>query len=119
MGLDNSPDPLALGLLQAFRGQAEPRAIPPYAANPLFELVVGFHSPKLINNSLAVQQTGRLVACFWSDATRPPSPLFGGGDRVNLNPPRPRMSACWQPTGTDSGPNTFTEISSGGRRRCA
>src|SRR3954462_3293551 len=72
MGVDDGPDPLALGLLQTLRCEAEPGGDLPLAANPLSELVVGFHSPRLTISSLAVQQTGRLMACSWSDATRTP-----------------------------------------------
>src|SRR5262249_59120012 len=73
MGFDDGPDPLALGLLQAFGGEAEPGGDLPFAANPPTGLVVGFHSSRLTMSPVAVQQTGRLMACIWSNATRTPS----------------------------------------------
>jgi hypothetical protein len=72
MGVDDSPDPLALGLFQAFGGEAEPGGDLLFAANPLVQLVVGFHPSRLTISPVAVQQTGRLMACFRSNATRTP-----------------------------------------------
>ena len=66
MGFDDGPDPLALGFFQAFRGEAEPGGDLLFAANPLSELVVGFHPSRLTISPVAVQQTGRLMACSWS-----------------------------------------------------
>ena len=80
MGFDDGPDPLTLGLFQAFGGEAEPGGDLLFAANPLFELVVGFHSSRLTISPVAVQQTGRLMACFWSDATRTPITGLSSGD---------------------------------------
>src|SRR4051812_6221971 len=74
MGFDDGPDPLALGLFQAFGGEAEPGGDLLFAANPLVELVVGFHASRLTSSPVAVQQTGRLRACSWSNATRTPYP---------------------------------------------
>src|SRR3954471_16802549 len=73
MGFDDGPDSLALGLFQALRGEAEACGDLPLAANPLLELVVGFHSSRLSMSPVAVQQTGRLMACIWSNAPRTPS----------------------------------------------
>src|SRR5689334_16972188 len=73
MGFDDGPDALALGLVQALRGEAEACGNLLLAANPLLELVVGFHSSRLTMRPVAVQETGRLMAAFCSDATRPPS----------------------------------------------
>jgi hypothetical protein len=73
MGFDDSPDPLALGRFQAFGGEAEPGGDLLFAANPPVQLVVGFHPPRLTISPVAVQKTGRLMACFRSDATRTPS----------------------------------------------
>ena len=66
MGFDDGPDPLPLGGFQAFRCEAEPGGELPFAANPLFELVVGSHFPRLTISLVAVQQTGRLMACSCS-----------------------------------------------------
>ena len=66
MGFDDGPDPLALGVFQALRGETEPGGDLLIAANPIFEFVVGFHSSRLTISPLAVQQTGRLRACSWS-----------------------------------------------------
>ena len=72
MGFDDGPDSLALGVVQALRGEAEACGNLLLAANPLLELVVGFHSSRLTMSPVAVQQTGRLMACIWSNATRTP-----------------------------------------------
>ena len=77
MGFDDGPDPLALDLLQAFGGLSKPGSDPPFAANPLFELVVGFHSAWLAMSPVAVQSTGRLMATLSSDATRTPETAAG------------------------------------------
>src|SRR5262249_3687541 len=60
MGFDDGSDPLALGVFQALGGEAEPGGDLLFAANPLVELVVGFHSSRLTVSPVAVQQTGRL-----------------------------------------------------------
>ena len=73
MGFDDGPGPLALGLLQAFGGEAEPGGDLLFAANSLTERVVGFHSTRLTISPVAVQQTGQLMACSWSNATRTPN----------------------------------------------
>src|SRR5690349_16765707 len=50
------------------RGEAEACGNLLLAANPLLELVVGFHPSRLTVSPVAVQQTGRLMATFCSDA---------------------------------------------------
>src|SRR3954449_8729810 len=72
MGFDDGPDPLLLGFFETFRGEAQPGGQPLLASNPLAELVVGFHPSTLIPVPAAVQKTGRLMAGFCADATRPP-----------------------------------------------
>ena len=74
MGFDDGPDSLVLGVVQALRGEAEACGNLLLAANPLLEPVVGFHRSKLTMSPVAVQQTGRLMAAFCADATRPPEP---------------------------------------------
>src|SRR3954462_10473810 len=73
MGFDDGPDPLLLGFFEPFRGEAQRGGQPLLALNPLAELVVGFHPSTLIPVPAAVQQTGRLMAGFCADATRPPA----------------------------------------------
>lgn len=72
MGFDDGPDPLPLGFFEPFRGEAEPGGQPLFALNPLAELVVGFHPSRLSTVPAAVQQTGRLMPGFWSDAPHAP-----------------------------------------------
>src|SRR3954469_5906984 len=72
MGFDDGPDPLPLGFFEPFRGEAQPGGQPLFAPNPLAELVVGFHPSRLSTVPAAVQQTGRLMPGFWSDAPRAP-----------------------------------------------
>ena len=62
MGFDDGPDPLALGVFQAFRGEAEPGGDLLFAANPLLELVVGFHSSRLTISPVAARVAGD-IAC--------------------------------------------------------
>src|SRR4051812_9764631 len=88
MGLDDGPDPLALGLFQTFGGEAEPGCDLLFAANPLIQLVVGFHPSRLTISPVAVQQTGQLTACSWSNATRTPdlpSAPVASGPRAPLS----------------------------------
>src|SRR5262245_28411344 len=80
MGFDDGPDPLALGLFEAFRGEAGPGGDLLLAADLLFELVAGFHSSKLRIGLEAVQQTGRLMPVSCSDATWTPRPTVGHPD---------------------------------------
>ena len=75
MGFNHGSDPLPLGLLEPFRGQAEAGRKLPFALNPLVEGVVGLHPFRIGTTLSAVQQTGRLMAGFWSDA--PHAPVFG------------------------------------------
>ena len=56
MGFDDGPDPLALGIFQTFGGEAEPGGNLTFAANPLFELVVGFHPSKATHRVAGGQQ---------------------------------------------------------------
>src|SRR3954471_8041777 len=72
MGFDDGPDPLPLGFFEPFRREAEPGGQPLFALNPLAELVVGFHPSRLSTVPTAVQQTGRLMPGFWSDAPHAP-----------------------------------------------
>jgi hypothetical protein len=76
MGSDDGPGPLLLGRFQSFGGQAEPDGKPLFATNPFFQRVVGFHPSRLRIDPLAVQQTGRHKAGFWSNATRAPFVLL-------------------------------------------
>src|SRR4051794_10672947 len=50
MGFGDGPDPLALGVFQAFRGGAEPGGNPLFAMDPFFQLVVGFHPSRLTSS---------------------------------------------------------------------
>src|SRR3954468_13572454 len=72
MGFDDGPDPLPLDFFEPLRGEAEPGGQPLFALNPLAELVVGFHPSRLSTVPAAVQQTGRLLPGFWSDAPHAP-----------------------------------------------
>src|SRR5262245_35309797 len=72
MGFDDRPDPLPLGLFEPFRGQAEAGSKPPFTLNPLVEGVVGLQPFRIGTTLSAVQQTGRLMAGFWSDAPYAP-----------------------------------------------
>src|SRR5262245_61162966 len=93
MGFDDGPDPLAPGLLQAFGGEAEPGGDLPFAANPPTGLVVGFHSSRRTMSPVAVQQTGRLMACIWSKATRTPSGTDSDSHRVTVCRTNPDAAA--------------------------
>src|SRR5262249_34410204 len=90
MGFDEGPDSLALGVVQVLRGEAEACGNLLLAANPLLELVVGFHSSTPTMSPVAVQQTGRLMAASCSDATRLPDSVGSGPVR------RPRLG--WRPS---------------------
>src|SRR5262245_38820018 len=98
MGFDDDPDSLALGVVQASRGEAEACGNLLLAANPLLGLVVGFHSSRLTMSLVAVQQTGRLMACIWSNATRTPCTRTSPCDhRKFAFPPFFEMSALSLP----------------------
>ena len=66
VGLDDGPDPLALGFCQALRGKADPSGQLLFAANLHFELVMGFHPSGLTISPLAVRQPGRLSVVLCS-----------------------------------------------------
>jgi hypothetical protein len=68
MCLYDGPDPLLLGFVEPFRGEAQPGDQPLFALNPFLELGVGFHPSGLSIGPVAVQQTGRIMAGFCSDA---------------------------------------------------
>src|SRR5512135_1436844 len=76
MGFDHGPDPLPLGLFEPFRSQAEAGSKRPFALNPLVEGVVGLHPFRIGTTLSAVQQTGQLMAGFWSDAPHAPWVVF-------------------------------------------
>src|SRR3954452_3784720 len=84
VGFDDGPDPLAPGFFQAFRGEAEAGGELLLAPDLLIELIVGFRPCRLCIRPAAVQQTGQLMAGFWSNASRRPAipiktgPSFGG-----------------------------------------
>jgi hypothetical protein len=86
MGFDDGPDSLALGIVQALRGEAEACGKLSLAANPLLEPVVGFHCSRLTMCPVAVQQTGRLMAALCSDATRSPEPDRHQRTTLSLRP---------------------------------
>ena len=62
--------------LDEIRFAAEPGGKPLFAMNPLFQRVVGSHPSRLGIDPLAVLQTGRHKAGFWSNATRAPFVLL-------------------------------------------
>jgi hypothetical protein len=72
LGFDDGPDPLLVGYFEPVRGQAEAGSKLLFALNPLAEVVVGLHPFRVSTSLSAVQQTGRLMPAFWSNATRPP-----------------------------------------------
>ena len=72
MGFNDGLDPLPLGFVQPFRGEVQAGGQPLLALDPLAELVVGFHPSRLSTIPAAVQQTGRLMPGFWSDASHAP-----------------------------------------------
>jgi hypothetical protein len=94
-GFNHGPDPLPLGLFEPFRSKAEAGRKLPFVLNPLVQGVVGLH-PFGIGISLsAVQQTGWLMAGFWSDAPHAPSPPgenpgVPGEARMRGDPPHGR-----------------------------
>src|SRR4051794_13787885 len=78
MGFDDSPDSLALGVVQALRGEAEACGHLLLAANPLLELLVGFHSSGLNHEpgGCPVNWTahgGFLFRCDLTFSQRPPA----------------------------------------------
>jgi hypothetical protein len=87
MGFDDGPDSLALGVVQVLRGEAQACGKLLLAANPLSELVVGFHCSGLTMSPVAVQQTGRLMG------KRPALPGGGAGP-----PTAERVAAATPPT---------------------
>ena len=68
MGFDDGPDPLLLGLFEPFRGELQPVGKPPFAADLIQELVVGFHHVRLSDAMVPVQQTGRQSVVFCAPA---------------------------------------------------
>src|SRR3954463_4692448 len=99
MGFDDGPDPLLLGFIEPFRGEAQAGGQPLFALNPLAELVVGFHPSRLSTVPAAVQQTGRLMPGFWSDAPHAPS---SSGPRYPASP-RSSPSRSWPSYATRTG----------------
>src|SRR3954454_14081762 len=87
MGFDDGPDPLPLGVFEPFRGEAQPGGQPLFALNPLAELVVGFHPSRLSTVPAAVQQTGRLMPGFWSDAPHAPRTVNRMRGTLIVKPP--------------------------------
>jgi len=76
MGFDDGPDSLPLGFFEPFGGEAKPGGKPLLAPNPPSELIVGFHHSRLTIDPVTVQETGRLMASFRSNATGTPDRLF-------------------------------------------
>jgi hypothetical protein len=103
MGFDDGPDSLALGVVQVLRGEAQACGMLLLAANPFSELVVGFHCSGLTMSPVAVQQTGRLMAAFCSEATRSPEP-----DRHQRTAPSCALPWDLRPSLHEAGPVEIT-----------
>ncbi len=88
MGFDDGPDSLPLGSFEPFGGEAKPGGKPLLAPNPPSELIVGFHHSRLTIDPVTVQETGRLMASFRSNATG--TPLHGARNRQPSEP----LEAC-------------------------